>query len=158
MLDSQTVRSDAHGGAVGYDAGKQTKGRKRFVRVDPLGLLLGAFIAPADRPERAGAQALLAPRLPGRRRRRRIWGDGGYDGPEFARWVQAQAAKVRVEVVRKCVGQRGFSVLPRRWVVERTWGWLMQHRRLVRDYEKTESSAAGWLVVALIRVMLRRLG
>ena len=156
VLDSQTVRSDAHGGEVGYDAGKKTKGRKRFLLVDALGLLLGAVVLPANTPERTGARTLLRPLLPAFRGLRTLWVDGAFNGPEFAGWVRREAPGLQVEVIRRSDDIRGFHVLPRRWVVERTFGWLMQHRRLVRDYEKTDCSAAGWITIALIRVMLRR--
>lgn len=157
VLDSQTVRSDAHGGEVGYDAGKKTKGRKRFIIVDVTGLLLGVVTVPADLPERAGAQRLLEPLLPALPTLRKLWVDGGYSGPEFAGWVREQSPELDVEVIKRSDDVQGFKVLPRRWVVERTFGWLVQHRRLVRDYEKTECSAAGWIAIALVRVMLRRL-
>lgn len=84
VLDSQTVRSVAHGGEVGYDAGKKTKGRKRFIIVDTLGLLVGVVAVPANVPERAGAQQLLKPLLPALGRLSKLWVDGGYSGPEFA--------------------------------------------------------------------------
>lgn len=156
-LDSQTVRSDGHGGAVGYDAGKKTKGRKRFILVDVLGLLLGAEVAAADTPERAGARAMLESTLPSLGSLRKLWVDGGYSGPEFSEWVRNQAPQLEVEVIKRSDELTGFHILPKRWVVERTFGWLMKHRRLVRDYETTESSAVGWIVVALIRIMLGRL-
>ena len=157
VLDSQTVRSDPHGGAVGYDAGKKTKGRKRFLLVDTLGLVLGAAVQPASTPERAGAQALLAPLRPYFSWLRKLWADGGYSGAEFADWVRTQRPKLGVEIVKRSDDGRGFQVLPKRWVVERTLAWLVQHRRLVRDYERSERSATNWIFVAMIHVMLRRL-
>jgi putative transposase len=157
VLDSQTVRSDAHGGEVGYDAAKKTKGRKRFIIVDTLGMLLGVLVVPASMPERIGAQGLLEPLLPAFGTLRKLWVDGGYGGPDFAHWVREQSPNLEVEVVKRSDNLKGFKVQPKRWVVERTFGWLVQHRRLVRDYEKTECSAAGWIAIALIRIMLRRL-
>lgn len=157
VLDSQTVRSDAHGGDVGYDAGKKTKGRKRFIIVDTLGLLLGVMVVPADVPERIGAQGLLGPIMPALGTLRKLWVDGGYSGPDFADWVRKQSPKLEVEVIKRSDDIKGFKILPKRWVVERTFGWLVKHRRLVRDYEKTECSAAGWIAIALTRIMLRRL-
>ena len=139
VLDSQTVRSDPHGGTVGYDAGKQTKGRKRCLLVDTLGLVLGAAVAPANTPERAGAQALLEPLLP------------------YFPWVRQHRPKLVVEVIKRTDALAGLRVLPKRWVVERTLAWLTQQRRLVRDYERSEASATAWIYVALIRIMLRRL-
>ena len=157
ILDSQSVKSDSHGGIVGYDAAKRIKGRKRHLLVDTLGLLLGIEITPADVPEREGAQALLARVLLWCSWLRLMWVDGGYSGPAFAEWVKIQRPKLDVEVVKRSDDLKGFHILPRRWVVERTFGWLMRHRRLVRDYEKTESSAAAWTYIAMIRIQLRRL-
>jgi hypothetical protein len=157
ILDSQTVRSSAHGGPVGYDAGKKTKGRKRFLLVDTLGMVLGAIVQPANQPERAGAMALLEPLLPWFPWLRKIWVDGGYTGEDFRRWVGRCRPNVDVEVVKRSEKTTGFHLLKRRWIVERTFAWLMQHRRLVRDHERTESSATAWIYIAMIRVMLRRI-
>jgi len=90
-------------------------------------------------------------------RLRRLWVDGGYTGEDFRGWVRAQWHRLQVEVVKRSDDLRGFVVLPRRWVVERTFGWLMRHRRPVRDYERTESSAEAWIHLAMIRIQLRRL-
>ena len=83
--------------------------------------------------------------------------DGCYSGPDFANWVRQQSPKLEVQVIKRSDDVQGFKVLPKRWVVERTFGWLVQHRRSVRDYEKTECSAAGWIAIALTRIMIRRL-
>ena len=157
ILDCQSVKSDGHGGEVGFDAGKKIKGRKRHVLVDTLGLVLGAVLTPANCPDRDGAQRVLRrvgdwfPKL------RRLWVDGGYTGDTFRQWVHANWPKLEVEVVKRSDSTTGFAVLPRRWVVERTFGWLMRHRRLVRDYERTETSAESWIYLAMIRIQLRRL-
>ena len=157
ILDSQTVRSADHGGEVGYDAAKKTKGRKRHVLVDTLGLILGVWITPASTPERAGAQGLLDRVLRRFAWLKIMWVDGGYTGLAFAQWVNLLRPKLRVEVVRRCDDTAGFEVLPWRWVVERTFGWLMKQRRLVRDYERTTASATAFIYIAMIRIMLRRL-
>ena len=157
ILDSQSVKSDPHGGAVGYDAGKKIKGRKRHLLVDTLGLLLGVHVTPASTPEREGAQALLARVLPWLVWLRLLWVDGGYTGAAFAAWVRGLRPKLVVTVVKRSDHASGFTVLPRRWVVERTFGWLMRHRRLVRDYETTEASAEAFVLLAMIRVQIRRL-
>ena len=157
ILDSQSVKSDGHGGAVGYDAAKCIKGRKRHLLVDTLGLILGVAITPASTPEREGAQALLGRVLVGFTWLRLLWVDGGYCGAAFAQWVKRIRPKLEVEVVKRSDDVRGFKVLPRRWVVERTFGWLMRQRRLVRDYETTASSAEAWIYIAMIRIQLRRL-
>lgn len=156
-LDSQTVRSAAHGGAVGYDPGKRTKGRKRFLLVDTLGMVLGAAAGPANQPERTGAKALLKPLLERFPWLRRLWVDSGYSGPDFASWVRQQRPQLEVEVIKRAADPKGFHVLPKRWLVERTFAWLVQNRRLVRDYEQSEAGATGFIYLALIRLMLRRL-
>lgn len=157
ILDSQSVKSAGHGGDVGYDAAKRIKGRKRHLLVDTLGLVLGVAVTPASTPERDGAQAVLARPLAWFTRLRRLWVDGGYTGATFAEWVKERRPQLEVEVVKRSDDTSGFKVLPRRWVVERTFGWFMQHRRLVRDYEKTESSAEAFVYLAMIRIQLRRL-
>lgn len=157
IIDSQTVRSDAHGGTVGYDGGKKVKGRKRFVCGDVLGLILGVAVLPGDCPERQGAKVLLDPVLRRHAWLRKIWADGGFSGPDLDGWVRERRPKGDVEVVCRTPGAPGFRVLPRRWVVERTFAWLSQHRRLARDYEKTTHSAAAWVLAAMSRLMIRRL-
>jgi transposase len=157
ILDSQSVKSDPHGGAVGYDAGKRIKGRKRHLLVDTLGLVLGVLVTPASTTERAGAQALLQTVLTWLSWLRLLWVDGGYCGEIFAQWVKTIRPNLEVQVVKRSDDTQGFKVLPRRWVVERTFGWLMRQRRLVRDYEATETSAEAFIYIAMIRIQLRRL-
>ena len=159
ILDSQTVRSADQAGDRGYDAAKTTKGIKRHILVDTLGLLLGVCITPADVQEREGAMSFLSPLLKAFRWLRCIWADQGYCGPNFADFVAShrKTGTLRVEVSPKIKGQRGFTVLFRRWVVERTFGWFMKHRRLVRNYEVKPEHAAALLHITMIGVMLRRL-
>jgi len=157
IVDSQSVKSDPHGGVVGYDAAKRIKGRKRHLLVDTLGLLLGVLVTPANLPEREGAQSLLARTLGWFGWLRLLWVDSGYNGEAFAQWVKSVRAPLEVQVVKRSDDTQGFKVLPRRWVVERTFGWLMRQRRLVRDYETTETSAQAWVYLAMLRIQLRRL-
>ena len=157
VLDSQSVKSAGHGGPVGYDAGKRIKGRKRHLLVDTLGLVLGVVVTAADTTERDGGKAVLGRVLVWLASLRLLWVDGGYTGAIFAQWVKALRSKLAVEVVKRSDDVQGFKVLPRRWVVERTFGWLMYQRRLVRDYERTLSSAEAWVYIAMIRIQLRRL-
>ena len=142
---------------MGYDAAKQIKGRQRHLLVDTLGLVLGVCVTPASTTERDGARLLLQGVLEWLASLRLLWVDGGYCGEVFAQWVKGLRRKLVVEVVRRCDDVKGFRVLPRRWVVERTFGWLMRQRRLVRDHETTEASAEAWIYIAMIRIQLRRL-
>jgi putative transposase len=157
ILDSQSVKSAGHGGDVGYDAAKRIKGRKRHLLVDTLGLVLGVAVTPASTPERDGAQVVLERVLGWYTWLRLLWVDGGYTGATFAQWVKKLRPKLAIEVVKRSDDTAGFKVLPRRWVVERTFGWLMHQRRLVRDYEMTPTSAEAWIYIAMIRIQLRRL-
>lgn len=114
-MDSQSVKSDGHGGTVGYDAGKKINGRKRHLLVDTLGLVLGVVVTPADCPERAGAQQVLQQVGGWFKGLRRLWVDGGYTGEAFAQWVRDHWAKLEVEVVtRLCVSFRYavWSIMP----------------------------------------------
>jgi len=151
------VKSANHSGAVGYDAAKRIKGRKRHLLVDTLGLVLGVAVTAASVTERAGAQVVLGRVLTWFTWLRILWVDGGYTGASFANWVKELRPKLAVEVVQRSDDTTGFKVLPRRWVVERTFGWLMHHRRLVRDYETSTTSAEAWIFIAMIRIQLRRL-
>jgi putative transposase len=159
ILDSQTVRSADHAGARGYDAGKKTNGRKRHILVDSLGLLLGLCVTPANLSEKAGARSFLSQALQWFGWLRCLWADQAYGGSAFAAWVaeHRKTGKLRLEVVPRLKDQRGFKVLAKRWIVERTFGWFMQHRRLVRDYETKSEHAEAWIHISMIGLMLRRL-
>jgi len=159
ILDSQTVRSADQAGERGYDAAKKTKGIKRHILVDTLGLLLGVFVTKADVPERQGACGFLGQTLACCRWLRCLWADQGYGGETFAAWVAAQrkTGTLRLEVVPRDKNRRGFAALPKRWIVERTFGWFMKHRRLVRHYEIKPAHAEAWLHISMIGIMLRRL-
>jgi len=131
------------------------KGRKRHLVVDSDGRLLNLWVLPADVGDREAGRMLLeetCERFPGLRR---VWADGGYTGP----LVDALAALygVTVEIVSKLAGQVGFVVLPRRWVVERTFGWLGRYRRLSKDYETLTNSSETWIWLAAIRLLVTRL-
>jgi transposase len=159
-VDSQTVPTAVMvSDSVGYDAGKKTKGRKRFTMVDTLGLLLMVKVVAADVQERDGAKQLLTKmneerdRVP---RLARIWFDGGFSGPDFLHWVMDICHWI-VDVVLRPNGRKGFVLLPKRWTVERTYGWLHWCRRLNVDYERLPSSSEAFIHIAMIRLMLRRL-
>jgi putative transposase len=159
-IDSQTVPTAVMvSDSVGYDAGKKTKGRKRFTMVDTLGLLLMVKVVAADIQERDGAKQLLTKmneerhRVP---RLVRIWFDGGFSGPDFLHWVMDICHWI-VDVVLRPNGSKGFVLLPKRWTVERTYGWLHWCRRLNVDYERLPASSEAFIHIAMIRLMLRRL-
>jgi putative transposase len=137
VLDSQSVQTTEQGGIRGYDAGKNVSGRKRHVLVDTLGLVLLVVITAANAQDRAAARILLSMLATRFRRLRVIWADGAYAGSGLQHWVRRLRpwGKVRLEIVRKPKGQRGFAVLPWRWIVERTFAWLGRWRRLKADYE-----------------------
>jgi len=154
-LDSQSIKTTEIRGIRGYDSGKQVKGRKRHVLVDTLGLLLVVVVTAASVQDRDGAR-LVFQRLNGAcKKLRLIWVDGAYRG-QLMVWVASHMHFVLRPVLR-AHGQKGFSALPRRWVVERTFGWLNQYRRLSKDYEVLPSSSEAMIYIALTRLMLRRL-
>ena len=158
ILDSQTIKTGDQACASGYDAGKKIEGRKRHVVVDTLGLLLRVIVGPASVQDRDGARPVLQAVLLGFTGLRKIWADSGYAGA-LVQWFQAQAGPrdCVLEIVRRLEGVSGFHVLPKRWIVERTLGWLVKSRRLARDYETATQSSESMIYLVMIRLMLKRL-
>lgn len=159
VLDSQTAQSACGGQAIGYDAGKRTRGRKRHLLVDTLGLLLICVVHSASVQDRAGAKLVLCSITDEHPNLGLIWADGGYANSVDASligWAD-QELGIRLEVVKRNDDVKGFHVLPRRWVVERTLGWLTRCRRLCRDYERTITHAEDFIKIAMIRLMAARL-
>lgn len=154
-IDSQTAKTTEVAGERGYDAGKKIKGRKRHVLVDTMGLLLLVVVHPANIQDRDGAKLLLekarnlCPRL------HLIWADGGYAGKLVA-WVKSTCSWV-LQIVKRTDDVKGFKLLPRRWVVERTFGWIGRHRRLSKDYEGRTQTSEAMVYWAMTRLMIRRL-
>ncbi|MCO5052678.1 MAG: IS5 family transposase [Verrucomicrobiae bacterium] len=156
IVDSQSVKSSECSDARGYDAGKKINGRKRHLLVDTLGLVLLVLVLPANIQDRDGARQLLDQHF-GRRPRRRVkhlWADAGYAGTLVA-WALA-VWRCTVEIVKR-TELHTFKGLPRRWVVERTFGWLNRYRRLSRDYERQAHTGETMVYLAMIRLMLARL-
>jgi putative transposase len=157
IMDSQsvkTVEESAH--PSGYDAHKNLKGRKRHLLVDTLGLLLSVYVTSADVQDRVGAQGLLAGLKPLLPRLKKIWADGAYTGEKLAAWCKEQG-EWDLEIVERSADTEGFAVLPHRWIVERTLGWLVRNRRLSKDYERKVQTSETFMKVAMIRLVLKRL-
>jgi putative transposase len=157
ILDSQSVKSTEASDERGYDAGKKINGRKRHILVDTIGLILLVMVLPANIQDRDGARQLLAAffgQSPPRRLKH-IWADGGYAGT-LIDWAK-QLWRCVIEIVKRG-DLHTFKVLPRRWVVERTFGWLGRYRRLNRDYERQAHPGEMMVYLAMIRLMLARLG
>lgn len=156
VIDSQSVKTTESGGIAGYDAGKKIKGRKRHIIVDTLGLMVGLVVHSADIQDRDGAATALKTILRRWPWLRHIFADGGYAGPKL-RAALRKVGKFTLQIVKRTDKAKGFEVLPRRWVVERTFAWLGRCRRLAKDWEKSIATAEAWMLVAHIRLLTRRL-
>lgn len=154
-MDSQSVKSSFVPGLRGYDAGKRVTGRKRHALVDTNGLLLAVVVTAASVSDPAGAHLLLRHLGGSCKNLRKIWVDGTYRG-HLLDWV-AQHFRFRLEPVLRPKGQKGFAILPRRWVVERTFAWFGLYRRLSKDYEGSVESSTAMIYIAMTRLMLKRL-
>ncbi len=139
----------------GYDAGKKVKGRKRHILVDTMGLLLMVVVHMASIQDRDGAKSVLE-KVKGRfSRLQLIWADGGYAG-SLIDWVKEVCGWV-LEIVKRSDDMQGFQVLPHRWIVERTFGWLGRYRRLSKDYEGLPETSEAMIYAAMTHLMARRL-
>jgi transposase len=156
VIDSQSVKTTESGGPCGYDAGKKIKGRKRHIVTDTLGLLVGVLIHAANIQDRDGAPGVLnaiRSRWPWLRH---IFADGGYAGDKLQAAL-ADKGRWTLEIIKRSDTAEGFEVLPRRWVVERTFAWLGRCRRLAKDWERTIASATAFLLIAHVRLLTRRI-
>lgn len=133
------------------------KGRKRHLLVDTMGLLLGVVVHRASVGERAGAKMVFeaVSHLPQCQGIQRVWADSGYSGRPLRQWLDAKCGW-QLEIVKRSAWP-GFIVLPKRWVVERTFAWLGKCRRLSKDYEQSPHSQRAWILLAMTLLMLRRL-
>ena len=158
IMDSQSVKTVEESASIcGFDAHKHIKGRKRHLLVDTLGLPLSVYVTPADMHDTRGARYLLAGLAPLVPRLKKIWADGAYRGQELSSWCKEEG-DWDLEVVERAPGVRGFSIQPRRWVVERTFGWLSRSRRLSKDYERKVQTSETLIQIAMIRLLVTRLG
>lgn len=157
VVDSQSVKTTEAGGPRGFDAGKKVKGRKRHIAVDTLGLPIECQVTPANVQDRDALAPVLAAV-----HRKSPWVtmsfvDGGYQGDEAQR-AAYEASRISITVVKRTdTTVKGFIVLPKRWVVERTLGWINRARRLSKDFEATIESSLAWLLTALAFLLMRRL-
>ena len=155
IMDSQSVKTTETSGMRGYDAGKKVNGIKRHLLVDTLGLVLAVVVLAASIQDRDGARTLLEkvkgkfPRL------KKIWADGGYAGT-LVDWVKSVCGWV-LEIVKRSDIAKGFEVLPHRWIVERTLGWLNRSRRLSKNYERLSASSEAMVYLAMLPLMTKRL-
>jgi putative transposase len=156
VIDSQSIKTTESGGIRGFDAGKKVMGRKRHIVVDTLGLMVGLVIHAADIQDRDGAPAVLKAILKRWPWLRHVFADGGYAGPKLRGALQ-KIGSFTLEIVKRTDKAKGFEVLPRRWVVERTFAWLGRCRRLAKDFERSIESAEAWVFIANIRMLTRRL-
>lgn len=154
IADSQSVKTTEVGGPKGFDAGKKVKGRKRHLLVDILGLLVVAFVTAASVQDRDGLPRLLREGRAASARLTKVLVDGAYTGPVVAN--AATETGVAVEMVKRSA-IKGFVVVPKRWIVERSLGWMNRDRRLSKDYERTTASSETWVHLSFIHVMTRRL-
>ena len=156
VIDSQSVKTTESGGIRGFDAGKKINGRKRHIVVDTLGLMVGLVIHSAGIQDRDSAPDVLKTILKRWPWLRHIFADGGYAGPKLKDRLE-KVGKFTLEIVKRSDHAEGFKLLPRRWVVERTFAWLGRCRRLAKDFEKTVASAEAWVYIANIRLLTRRI-
>ena len=156
VIDSQSVKTTEAGGVCGYDAGKKVKGRKRHILTDTCGYLIFILVHAADIQDRDGAVDVLKAvryRFPWLRH---VFADGGYAGDKLRGALKSHGSWT-LEIIKRSDTAKGFELLPRRWVVERTFAWLGRCRRLAKDWERSIESSTAWATIASIRMLTRRI-
>lgn len=156
VIDSQSVKTTESGGIRGFDAGKKINGRKRHIITDTNGFLVGAVIHGGDVQDRDGAPFVLASIRKSFPWLRYIFADGGYAGKQLRAALKGKG-DWKIEIVKRSDKAKGFVLIPRRWVVERTFAWLNRNRRLAKDFERTIASATTWLFMASVQQIIRRI-
>jgi transposase len=155
VIDSQSVKTTESGGICGFDAGKKVKGRKRHILTDTCGFLVFILVHAADIQDRDGAVDVLKAvrfRFPWLRH---VFADGGYAGEKLRQAIKDHGDWT-IEIIKRSDAAKGFVLLPRRWVVERTFAWLGRCRRLAKDWETSIASSTTWALIASIRMLTRR--
>ena len=156
LVDSQSVKTASVTEEKGIDGNKKVNGRKRFILTDTLGLVMGVLIVAANVGERAGAEKLFNQTRGKYPRLQKVLADQGFDGEKYVAGIELVFGFV-FEIVNKVLGVGGFQVQPKRWIVERTFGWFVWNRRLVKDYEEKTEVSKAFIHLAMIRLMLKQL-
>jgi len=155
-LDSQSVKTTEIGGIKGFDAGKKVKGRKRHILVDTLGLLIAVVVTGANVQDYHGAKPVLGSVKDRCPRLKVVWADGISEKRWLIDWVRTDCGW-ELTITKRSDQEKGFKVVPKRWVVERTFGWLGRYRRLSKDYEELPETSEAMIQMAMIHIMVRRL-
>jgi len=156
VIDSQSIKTTESGGIRGYGAGKKVKGRKRHIIIDTNGFLVHAVMHSADIQDRDGAPLALADIPSSFPWLCHVFADGGYAGKKL-KAALSKIGKWNLEIIKRSDRAKGFVLLPRRWVVERTFAWLNRNRRLAKDIENTIQSATAWIFMASVQLLTRRI-
>ena len=156
-VDSQSVKSSLQGCAVGIDGGKLIKGRKRHIFADTLGIILAVIVTPANEGDRNGLKKLMKNYFgKGVTRLRKIWVDAGYSGEPLRQWVEKLSKDFRVDLEMTEKTGKGFNVVKKRWVVERTFAWIFNFRRNSKDYEVLTKNSEAMIQISMISIPVRR--
>ena len=158
VIDSQSVKTAKAGGPRGYDGGKKIKGRKRHIVVDTLGLMVDVAVTTANTHDTKGAQKVLAKALKWLDRKPKIaFADKGYQGAPFAKWVKDNVGAAMRVSDNPAMKAKQFVPVKKRWVVERTFAWMSDYRRLDKDHERKLGHSVGMIRWAMVLFSLRRL-